>query len=113
MGKSIHFEQVATNWKLARYVHWKCRFQPDSFPPYALDDHVKVRGRFFDLTDIEYTIAPVNDQGVEMTIRIRYRVSTQFYWYAKRIAQLLFGNAAEVNLNFNRRRAETIYATGA
>jgi hypothetical protein len=35
-----------------------------------------------------------------------YRVSTQFNWYAKRVAALMFSNSEEVILDFYARRAE-------
>ena len=41
-----------------------------------------------------------------LTIRMHYRVSTQFNWYADAVAQLLFRNLEEVNLDFYRHRSE-------
>jgi len=56
MGKNIHFDQVATTWQPNRQVLWTYRFTKDSFPPNALDDHVRIGGRYFDVIDTEYTI---------------------------------------------------------
>jgi hypothetical protein len=105
MGKSIHFDQIATDWQANRHVRWTYRFEADSFPPHALDDHVKIGGHYFDLIDTEYLLTPVTEQQTQLHIRMHYRVSTQFNWYAAAVANLLIGNFEEVILNFYQRRA--------
>jgi hypothetical protein len=105
MGKSIHFDQVATEWQENRYVRWSYRFEKDSFPPNALDDHVIIGGHYFDLLDTAYTLRPTGAQTTELSITMHYRVSTQFNWYADGVARFLIGNFAEVILNFYRHRA--------
>ena len=42
----------------------------------------------------------------DCAVRIAYRVSTQFNWYAGPIADLLIGNFSEVILAFYQRRSE-------
>jgi hypothetical protein len=105
MGKDVHFDQVFTDWQENRYVRWTYRLYPDSFPPYALDDHVVVGGYYFDVNDTSYALTPIGD-GTELRIRMRYRVTTQFNWYAEPWAQFLLGNFEEVVLDFYRRRSE-------
>jgi hypothetical protein len=105
MGKSIHFEQVATEWQEDRFVRWTYRFDEDSFPPRALDDHVTIGGHYFDLLDTAYKLHPTGPQTTELNIAMRYRVSTQFNWYADGVARFLIGNFEEVILDFYRRRA--------
>ena len=106
MGKSIHFDQVATDWQEDRYVRWIYRFEKDSFPPNALDDHVTIGGHYFDLIDTAYRLTPISAQTTELSITMHYRVSTQFNWYSERVASFLIGNFEEVILDFYRRRAE-------
>jgi len=106
MGKSIHFDQVVTEWQENRHVRWKYRFDEDSFPPQALDDHVKIGGHYFDLIDTAYTLTPINDgRSTALTIQVSYRVSTQFNWYADLVAQVLIGNFEETILKFYQRRS--------
>jgi hypothetical protein len=105
MGRGIHFDQVASEWEPNRHVRWTYRFAEDSFPPQALDDHVKIGGHYFDLRATEYTLTP-SDSGTQLGIRMHYRVSTQFNWYAGAIADFLIGNFAEVVLGFYAHRAE-------
>jgi hypothetical protein len=106
MGKDIHFDQVATEWQENRHVRWTYRFAEDSVPPRALDDHVKIGGHYFDLVDTSYTLEPVDAGNTQLRIRMHYRVSTQFNWYADAIARFLIGNFEEVILDFYQRRAQ-------
>lgn len=106
MGKGIHFSQLATEWQDQRYVRWTYRFADDSFPAGALDEHVKIGGEHFDVIDTAYLLTPLADGGTRLTIRMHYRVSTQFNWYAKRIASGLIGNFEESILQLYAARAE-------
>jgi hypothetical protein len=105
MGKNVHFEQLLTEQTENRYLRWRYRFQQDSFPPYALDEHVVLGGHYFDLTDTSYTLTPRGDL-TELKVRMHYRVSTQFNWYADPMAKFLLGNLAEINLDYYRRRSQ-------
>ena len=105
MGKSVHFEQVVSESRENRYVRWTYRFSEDSFPPHALDDHVIIGGHYFDVLDTAYTLTPSGPESTELNIRMSYRVSTQFNWYADAVARFLIGNFEDVILEFYRRRA--------
>lgn len=106
MGKDIHFEQIVAEQREHQYVRWTYRFDESSFPPRALDDHVKIGGHYFDFKDTSYTLTP-RGQTTELTLRMQYRVSTQFNWYADAVARLLLGNVEEVLLNLYRQRSES------
>lgn len=106
MGKGIHFDQVVAEWKENEYVRWTYRFDRNSFPPRALDDHVRIGGQYFDFKDTSYTLRP-RGHATELTLRMQYRVSTQFNWYADAVAKVLLGNVEEVLLNFYRHRSES------
>jgi hypothetical protein len=109
MGKSIHFDQVAPDWVPNEHVLWTYRFTQDSFPPQALDDHVRIGGTYFDVLDTEYTLRPVPG-GSALQVSMRYRISTNFNWYIRPIAAFLVGNFEETALQFYRRRAESTRA---
>ncbi|MES3024798.1 MAG: SRPBCC domain-containing protein [Pseudomonadota bacterium] len=105
MGKGIHFTQLATRWEPNRHVKWDFKFKDDSFPPGALDDHVKIGGEYFDLIDAEYVLVPLSPARTALTLRMHYRLSTGFNWYAKLLASGLIGNFEEVILDFYASRA--------
>ncbi len=117
MGKDIHFEQLVTSYEPGHFVDYRYRFAPDSFPPGALDDHVTIGGRYFDLMTTRYALEPV-DGGTRVTATMGYRVSTRFNWYAVPLARALLGDTEETLLKLYRNRAEarsvgaTLVATG-
>jgi hypothetical protein len=104
MGKSVHFEQVVTEWEENRHVRWAHRYAPDSFPAHALDDHVVLGGHYFDVDSSAYWLTPTA-QGTELRVRMTYRVSTPFNWYADPIARSMLENFEGVLLRFYERRS--------
>jgi hypothetical protein len=105
MGKSIHFDQVSTDWAENEHVRWNYVFAEDSFPPHALDDHVTIGGHYFDILETTYSLTPRDGNTTELRVHMRYRVSTDFNWYANWIAQLLIGNFEEAALKLYAQRA--------
>jgi hypothetical protein len=105
MGKGIRFDQIAADWQPNRSIRWTYRFANDSFPAGALDDHVRIGGRYFDVIDTEYVLRKLN-AGTELRVTMRYRVSTAFNWYTQPIADFLVGNFEEAALQFYAIRAE-------
>jgi uncharacterized protein YndB with AHSA1/START domain len=105
MGKNIHFDQVSSDWETGRRIVWNYRFTEDSFPPHALDDHVRIGGEYFDVLDTEYALSDAPG-GTYLRVRMRYRVSTNFNWYAGSIAAFLVRDFEEAALRFYSRRAE-------
>jgi hypothetical protein len=112
MESGIHFDEVATDWQPNRHVRWFNRFAPDSFPPKAFDDHVKIGGRYFGIGDTEYTLKPLGS-ATELRMTVRYRLSTSFNWYSGPILEFLIGNFVDVILDFYARRAESDAAGAA
>lgn len=105
MGKGVRFDQVATEWRENEAVSWAYEFAADSFPPGALDDHVRIGGHYFDLGETRYELR-ASGEGSILTLRMDYRVSTSFNWYAGAVADFLVGDFAERILDFYAHRAQ-------
>jgi hypothetical protein len=105
MGKGIHFDQVVIDLQPERHIEFTYRFYDDSIPPDALDQHVTIGGKYFDLIGTAYSLV-TNGDSTELTIRMRYRISTRFNWYAHPMARLLIGNFEHTILEFYRHRSE-------
>lgn len=104
-GKQVYFEEVIEDWEFERQMRWRYRFFEDSFPRAALDDHVVIGGHYFDLIDTSYSLAEV-DGETRLTTQVRYRITTQFNFYADWVAQLLLGNLSEHGLALYKQRSE-------
>jgi hypothetical protein len=105
MGKGIYFDEVISDLREPQYLRWTYRYYVDSFPPHALDDHVKLGGHYFDITDTSYRLTPSGERTV-LRVQMHYRVSTRFNWYADPVARLLLSNLARINLDYYRGRSE-------
>lgn len=105
MSKGVRFEQRVVEWEENRRARWLYRFDKNSFPPGSLDEHVVIGGHYFDMQEGEFTLTP-QGEGTQLSMRIRYRLSTQFNWYAGPLARALMGNLEETVLEFYRRHSE-------
>ena len=103
--RGVQFDEPILAWDENRYIRWRYVFGPDSVPPGALDDHVAIGGRHFDLIDTSHRLTP-EAGGTRLDIEVNYRVSTNFNAYAGAWAAWLVDDAAETILAFYRRRAE-------
>jgi len=106
MGKGIRFDQLVVDWEPLKRVRWTYRFTTDSFPPWALDEHIRIGGPYFDLVDTEYALETV-DEGTLVTARMSYRVSTHFNWYARLVAWFLVSDFEATALDFYAHRSES------
>lgn len=103
--KGVHFDEPILDWVANRYIRWRYVFAADSIPSGALDEHVLIGGRHFDLVDTSYRLTP-EPGGTRLAIHVSWRVSTHFNAYAGAWADLLVGDAARTILAFYQRRAE-------
>jgi hypothetical protein len=106
MGKAIHVQQIASQWKQNEFVRWTYVFTADSIPPKALDDHLMIGGRYFDLLGTDYTLQQLPNGNTALSIRMKYRVSTQFNWYVGYVAEVLMTNFEAAILKCYKQRAE-------
>lgn len=104
--KGIHFEEIIDIWQPERLIHWDYRFSANSIPKGALDDHVTIGGKHFDLLDTSYRLTPINHQQTKLEITVNYRVSTDMNFYAGFVADTLISNFSSVILNFYKNRSE-------
>ena len=103
--RGISFDEKITDWQDQRYIAWTYHFRPDSFPAGSMDDHVRIGGEYFDLKDTSYTLTP-NEGGTRLDVRVTFRATTDFNWYAIPVARFMIGDTAETILGFYKHRAE-------
>ena len=103
--KGVTFDEEITAIKEHEYIEWVYHFEDDSFPPGSLDDHIKIGGTYFDLLKTSYSLQP-EKSGTILKLKIDYRVSTNFNWYANLWGDFIIGNTAETLLNFYKTRSE-------
>jgi hypothetical protein len=104
-AKDVSFDEPITAWDENRFIQWTYAFRPDSFPPGALDDHVLIGGRYFDLIDTSYRLTP-QAGGTRLDIVVNYRVSTHFNWYSAWWGRVMVDDSAAAILRFYKNRSE-------
>lgn len=109
-AKDVSFDEPITAWEENRFVRWTYAFRPESFPPGALDEHVLIGGKYFDLIDTAYRLTP-EAGGTRLDIVVHYRVSTNFNWYAAWWGRVLVDDSARAILNFYKHRGEAPTST--
>jgi hypothetical protein len=103
--KGVRFDEPISDWEQNRFIRWSYSFPAGAIPRDALDEHVLIGGKYFDLVDTSYRLTPVG-QGTRLDINVTYRISTNFNWYANTWGRVLVDDAAETILRFYKRRAE-------
>ena len=104
--RGVSFDEEITSWEENRHIAWKYLFNANSFPPGSMDDHVVIGGQYFNLEDTSYTLTPEMG-GTHLEISVKFRVSTNFNWYAKPWANFLISDTADAILHFYKKRAES------
>jgi len=110
--KGVEFDEIITDWDEGKFVRWTYRFNAQSFPAGAMDEHVRIGGEYFDVQDTSYALQSDKD-GTALTITIHYRVSTRFNWYANPIGDYLLSDFASSILAFYKNRSENGVASKA
>ena len=98
-GKEVYFDEPITALEPQRYLAWRYQFYPDSFPPGAMDEHVVIGGKYFNLTDTDFRLTPLPDGRTRVTMRVGFSVDTAFNWYSRPMAHWVLGNFAETALD--------------
>ncbi len=104
--KGVRFEELIQQSVPNEYLRWTYRFEDGSFPKGALDDHVKVGGKYFDVLDTAFTLKPLDAQRTQLTLDVNYRVSTEVNFYAGPLADWMFKDFSAVILDFYKKRSE-------
>lgn len=104
--KGIKFDEKIIHQEEPKRISWSYLFTEDSFPKGSLDDHIKIGGRYFDLTKTTYTLTAA-DNGTVLQLETGYRINTNFNWYANWWAQFFIKDASKSLLRFYKTRLET------
>lgn len=104
--KGVRFDEKIIEQQEERRITWSYLFTDKSFPKGSLDDHIKIGGRYFDLSRTAYTLIPA-DNGTILRLETNYRVNTHFNWYANLWAQLFIRDVSEGLLTFYKTRLES------
>ncbi|MDX5396483.1 MAG: hypothetical protein LPK21_09810, partial [Hymenobacteraceae bacterium] len=105
--KGIRFREIITDWNL--YDSFSYDILVDHIPPEAIDKHVEVGGKYFDVLNGGYKLTELDKNTTKLTLSCTYRVTTNFNFYSKRWADFIMDDFQVVILNVVKKRSENSY----
>ncbi len=105
--KGIRFREIVTDWNL--YDSFSYDIVVDHIPPEAIDKHVEVGGKYFDVLNGGYKLTEIDKNTTKLTLKCTYRVTTNFNFYSKRWADFIMDDFQVVILNVVKKRSENSY----
>lgn len=102
--RGVVFRETVTEWRPMRALSFT--IAPEAVPASAMDPHVAVGGRYFDVLDGTYEIEDVGNGEVILHLRSTHRLSTHFNPYASLWSDLVMWQIQGNILEVVKRRAE-------
>mgnify|MGYP005751523423 CR=1 FL=1 len=102
--KGIKFREKITDWNL--YDSFSYDILVDHIPPEAIDKHVEVGGKYFDVLNGGYKLTSIDKNTTKLTLSCTYRVTTNFNFYSKLWADFIMDDFQVVILNVVKERSE-------
>ncbi len=104
--RGVKFRAVVTERAEQESITWRYVFDEESFPEGAMDKHVEIGGRYFDISDTTFNLSPTPEGQTELQIVAHYRVTTRINFYAIPAATLLGKDFIDTLLGFYKIRSE-------
>ena len=106
-ARGLFFTETVTQIQLNRILAFNIVADPKSIPPKALDEHVMVGGKYFDVLEGKYEIEKINDDTIILHLTSQFRLSTRFNFYSGLWSKLIMKDIQENILEIIKRRSET------
>ncbi len=107
--KGVEFGERITEWNPNISVAWEFEINPEKIPPKALDEHVKLGGKFWTVVKGEYNISEVSMDRSKLELRTLYRNNTSWLLpYAQIWSDFLLDDFQSSILNLIKVRSESL-----
>lgn len=104
--QGILFYEEITTWQPEQALGFTIRVEPQSIPPQALDEHVRVGERYFDVLFGHFQITSYPAGGILLTLSSRHRITTPFNWYAALWSEWVMADIQETICQVIKKRSE-------
>jgi hypothetical protein len=105
--RGLFFTETVTEVVPYRALAFTIEADPKSIPPKALDEHVMVGGRYFDVLEGRYEIEKVSSDKIVLHLTSRFRLSTRFNFYSGFWSRLIMGDIQRNILEIIKERSES------
>ncbi len=106
-AKGLLFIETVTDWQERQRLAFTIQADPAATPLTTLDEHVVVGGRYFDVLQGTYEIEKIDDAHVVLHLSSRFRLSTNFNFYARLWGEFLMRDIQNSILKVIQGRCES------
>ncbi len=104
--RGLVFEETVTEWMPEEKLAFRIEVDPASVPPEALDEHVVIGGRYFDVLHGTYTLTRTPEGHTLVRLESTFRLSTHINAYAGLWTEAIMDRIQLDILSVIKRRAE-------
>jgi hypothetical protein len=106
-ARGLFFTETVTEMIPLERLAFIIEADPKSIPPKALDEHVMVGGKYFDVLEGKYEIEKINKNKIVLHLTSKFRLSTRFNFYSGLWSKLIMRDIQENILDIIKTRSET------
>ncbi|MPR34000.1 hypothetical protein GBK04_11630 [Cytophagaceae bacterium SJW1-29] len=104
--RGLFFTETVTQMLPLQVLAFSIEADPESIPPAALDEHVMVGGKYFDVLEGKYEIEKLNNGKILLHLSSQFRLSTRFNFYSGFWSKLIMRDIQENILEIIKERCE-------
>lgn len=108
-ARGLFFTETVTAVIPYKVLAFNIKADPNSIPPTALDEHVLVGGKYFDVLEGKYEIEKINNHKINLHLTSKFRLSTNFNFYSGLWSKLIMNDIQKNILQIIKDRSETEY----
>ncbi|MCO4292630.1 hypothetical protein NF867_07140 [Solitalea sp. MAHUQ-68] len=106
-AKGLFFTETVTKVIPNKNLTFTIEADPNSIPPTALDEHVMVGGKYFDVMEGKYEIEEITNNKIALHLTSKFRLSTNFNFYSGLWSKLIMRDIQKNILNIIKVRSES------
>ncbi len=104
--RGLYFTGTVTQMQPLRTLAFRIEADPNSIPPAALDEHMMVAGKYFDVLEVCYEIEKSRNGTILLPLSSQFRLSTRFNFYSGFWSKLIMRDIQENILKIIKSRSE-------
>jgi hypothetical protein len=104
--KNVWFQEVITESTKPQALRYRFVVPKGAIPREALDEHVEINGRYFELVDGGYTLTPTPDGGTDLSLTTRFVNKSRLQAYGNLWGKLVLKDFHRSILGLMKSRAE-------
>ena len=104
--KNVWFQEVITESTKPQALRYRFVVPKGAIPREALDEHVEINGRYFELVDGGYTLTPSPDGGTDLSLTTRFVNKSRLQTYGNLWGKLVLKDFHRSILGLMKSRSE-------